>query len=579
MTANSAVQKSFEQAVAQHRAGRLQDAERAYAEVLRCDPSHEQAQFLNAAIALETGRTEQALKLLLALVARAPTNAVYFTNLGEAYRRSGSAERAAAALTRAVTLKPDLAQAHFNLGIVLRSLGEHETALAALVRAAELKPEDPQIQRGLANLLVEQGAHARAIGHFQCALLLSPEHAPLLLDHARCLRQLGRLEAALRAATRAVELEPENALALSEQSAVLSEQGRIDDALRASERAVALEPRSPSALVGLASALTDSGRLTEGLDAYRKLVELEPENYKAHANLVFLETFRAGSTPESILKEARAWSERHAAPLVSHARAHERERDPRRRLRVGYVSSNFNQHCQALFTLPLLREHDRSAFELYAYASGIKQDLVTRELRTQFSAWHDVTGLTPLAAAERINEPSLELWAGVLGRVQGSRLLLLAPEGSARSRLLETLRGFGVDSERVTFVSRRPRNDYLELYHGIDVCLDAIPYNGHTTSLDAFWMGVPVVTMVGHTVVGRAGLCQAYNLELPELVARDARAFRDAAAKLAGDLDALAELRAGLRERLRRSPLMDAPRFARNLENAYRYAWRRWCQP
>src|SRR5262245_13580522 len=171
MSVASPLQKSFDQGVARHRAGQLLDAERAYADVLKRDPSHEQAQFLLAAITLETGRNERALELLLALVARAPTNAVYFTNLGEAFRRCGNNERAAEALTRAVALKPDLAQAHFNLGLVTRDLGELETALAALVRAAELKPEDPQIQRGLANLLVQLGAHARAIGHFQCALL------------------------------------------------------------------------------------------------------------------------------------------------------------------------------------------------------------------------------------------------------------------------------------------------------------------------------------------------------------------------------------------------------------------------
>jgi predicted O-linked N-acetylglucosamine transferase (SPINDLY family) len=118
----------------------------------------------------------------------------------------------------------------------------------------------------------------------------------------------------------------------------------------------------------------------------------------------------------------------------------------------------------------------------------------------------------------------------------------------------------------------------LELYQQIDICLDALPYNGHTTSLDAFWMGVPVVTLVGTTVVGRAGLCQALNLRLPELVAYTPEAFIAAAARLAENLDGLAELRAGLRRKMEQSPLMNAERFARNLEAKYREAWRRWCE-
>ncbi len=77
-----------------------------------------------------------------------------------------------------------------------------------------------------------------------------------------------------------------------------------------------------------------------------------------------------------------------------------------------------------------------------------------------------------------------------------------------------------VDPARVDFVGRKPREDYLALYDQIDACLDTVPYNGHTTSLDAIWKGVPVVTLVGTTVVGRAGLCLAENLGMPETVAR-----------------------------------------------------------
>src|SRR5262249_17855322 len=117
-----------------------------------------------------------------------------------------------------------------------------------------------------------------------------------------------------------------------------------------------------------------------------------------------------------------------------------------------------------------------------------------------------------------------------------------------------------------------------KLYHRIDVCLDPLPYNGHTTSLDAFWMGVPTLTMPGRTVVGRAGWSQMCNLGLKELAAETADAYVTLAAGLAGDLPRLGELRRTLRERMSQSPLMDSRRFARNVELAYREMWRRWCQ-
>ena len=117
----------------------------------------------------------------------------------------------------------------------------------------------------------------------------------------------------------------------------------------------------------------------------------------------------------------------------------------------------------------------------------------------------------------------------------------------------------------------------MRAYQNIDVLLDTFPYCGATTSLDAFWMGVPVVTLAGDTGVGRAGVSIARNLGLPELVATTLDDYARIAVKLARDRPRLADLRAGLRARMQASPLMDAPRFARGIEAAYRSTWAAWC--
>jgi predicted O-linked N-acetylglucosamine transferase (SPINDLY family) len=177
----------------------------------------------------------------------------------------------------------------------------------------------------------------------------------------------------------------------------------------------------------------------------------------------------------------------------------------------------------------------------------------------------------------KVNPDVIALWARVLRAVDGSRLVLLAPPGDARERTARAFASHGVAPARVKFVGRRPRKDYLASYAGIDVALDTFPYNGHTTSLDSLWMGVPIVTLVGETLVGRAGLSQVMNLGLPELAATSADEYVRIAVDLAGDLDRLEQLRATLRGRMEASPLMDAPRFARNFEQACRAAWRAWC--
>ena len=173
----------------------------------------------------------------------------------------------------------------------------------------------------------------------------------------------------------------------------------------------------------------------------------------------------------------------------------------------------------------------------------------------------------------KVNDGCLALWAQVLQAVPQSRLLLLAPRGQAREHVLARLEQEGIAAPRVEFADRQPRLEYLKLYHRIDMALDPLPYNGHTTSLDAFWMGVPTLTLVGKTVVGRAGWSQLCNLGLQELAAETPEQYVALAARLAGDLSRLQELRGTLRQRMLRSPLMDGKRFARHVEQAYRQMW------
>jgi predicted O-linked N-acetylglucosamine transferase (SPINDLY family) len=177
----------------------------------------------------------------------------------------------------------------------------------------------------------------------------------------------------------------------------------------------------------------------------------------------------------------------------------------------------------------------------------------------------------------KVNEPVLRLWARVLEQVKDSRLILQSVAGSHRQRALEILEREGVRAHRVEFVGLRPRRAYLELYHRLDIVLDPFPYNGHTTSLDALWMGVPVVNLVGKPSVSRGGLSQLSNLGLQELLAFSEDDYVKIAAQLAHDFPRLAGLRKTLRPRMEASLLMDAPRFAHNIETAYRTMWQHWC--
>jgi predicted O-linked N-acetylglucosamine transferase (SPINDLY family) len=179
----------------------------------------------------------------------------------------------------------------------------------------------------------------------------------------------------------------------------------------------------------------------------------------------------------------------------------------------------------------------------------------------------------------KVSAPALAAWARILRAVPHSELLLHAPEGAHRQCVREKLKGAGIEPERIRFAGFKTTEAYFELYGQIDIALDTFPYAGGTTTCDALWMGVPVVSLAGHTAVGRGGVSILSNAGLPELVAHTKDEYVRIARGLAGDLSRLGHLRSTLRQRMEHSPLMDAPRFARGVEAAYRLMWRQWCAP
>jgi predicted O-linked N-acetylglucosamine transferase (SPINDLY family) len=182
---------------------------------------------------------------------------------------------------------------------------------------------------------------------------------------------------------------------------------------------------------------------------------------------------------------------------------------------------------------------------------------------------------------DKLSAQTVALWARVLQAVPEARLLLK----SARTRVPEAVERIhaafaaqGIAPARVTFAAWRDRrSDHLTAYADVDIALDTSPYHGTTTTCEALWMGVPVVTRTGGTHVSRVGATLLMHTGLPELVAADDEAFVAAATGLARDAARRAALRAGLRERLAASPLTDAATFTRSLEAAYRTVWRSWC--
>ena len=387
--------------------------------------------------------------------------------------------------------------------------------------------------------------------------------------------------------------------------------------------------------------------------------------------------------PLETARAFRASAARYVSP--SHP-AHANDRNPERRLRIGYLSGDFREHSMASFIGPVLTAHDRAADEAWCYYNDGTIDAATAELRARADQFKlvrmlsdeqldklvrddeidilvdlsgatgghrlgllgrkpapiqvcaigypaavdayitdpycDPPGLTealydeelvrlpatfqcfephvkapfiePLPALRlghvtfasfhsywKLSEATIDAWARILAAVPDSRILFKST-ASPDSALREVLQGRfarrGIPAARLSFAEFLPsRAEGLSAYRDVDISLDAFPFNGATTTCESLWMGVPVVTLAGTTHVGRVGVSVLTNAGLPELVAPDVDDYVRIAVELAGDIPRLGGLRGALRQRLRESRLMDAAAYARDLEDAYRTLWRRWC--
>jgi predicted O-linked N-acetylglucosamine transferase (SPINDLY family) len=214
-----------------------------------------------------------------------------------------------------------------------------------------------------------------------------------------------------------------------------------------------------------------------------------------------------------------------------------------------------------------------------------------RSLRLPQTYWcyvlpPNMPGVGPLPAASaghitfgclnkftKVSDDALRAWAQLLARTPNSRLILHAPVGQTRDRVLAMMATESVAPDRIEFVGRRPAIDYLETYNRIDVALDPFPYNGGTTTCEALLMGAPVVSLAGDIAVRRAGVSILTNVGLTELVARTPAEYVEIATELAADRPRLSKIRGELRGRMLASPLSDLPAFVRDLEAAYLSMW------
>lgn len=662
---------------------RWNEAGDAYRKSLHWQPNFADAQIALGIVLQKSGQLAEAATAYRRALTLKPEDSRVWGNLGTVLRELGDIGESIRSLECAMTLDPGVVSYAVNLGVSLCRKRDFRAAEALLRDTVRREPERADAAFNLGSALQGQGLAQDALEYLKRAVALRSNYPEAWNALADAHKALGDFSSARAAYESAIGARPDFVPAFGNLGVLLSLLRQNEAAEEVLRRGLEIAPQNSSLHTNLGTVLKDMGRLDEAIECYREAIETDPSNSTAHSNLAYSLTFQS-LEPEPLLAVCTNWNARAAGRVPTHIDHHPKNLR-NRKLRIGYVSPDFRDHCQSLFTLPLLERHDHEEFDIFCYSNVEQPDDVTRRIAAHADGWREsrllddgalaklvredgidilvdltmhmangrplvfarkpapvqiawlaypgTTGIDamdyrlsdprldpegsdhhysertvrladtfwcydPLAeqsinalpALERgyptfgcLNNPckvtdaTLQLWGGVMRALPNARLSLLSPGGRSALRLLGRLEAHGIASSQVELVAFQPRVQYLRAYLDIDLVLDTFPYNGHTTSLDALWMGVPVVTRVGRTCVGRGGLSQLFHVDLLELAAESDAAFVNAAVALANDLPRLAALRQILRPRLERSALMDGPRFARNMEQIYRQVWAGYC--
>lgn len=607
---------------------------------------------------------------------------------GNQFEDAGQLERACALYREAISAAPQFAKGHLNLGIALAALGDAPAATHAYEEVLRIDPGNAFGNYNLARLTYLGRDLAKTEALLQRALLTKPDFFEALVLLSSVLDDTARMPLALEALTKALRLRPDNGGAWMNQAMLLRKLDKPEDAEKAVRRALEIDPLNTEALSVLSGILRTLGFNEEASVVLETAVGLQPEKFDLQSTQLFLLNFDEKLSAEEIFQRHAAFGARMEKAFPVRFETRQQTAIRQRRLKIGYVSGDFNSHPVSQFMLPVLEHHDPDAFEISCYSCGSRRDAVTEKIRALCHHWTDAKTLSDRQLADAIYQDGIEIlvdlsghsgspklvvfserpaavqatwlgylnttglsrmdyricdartdpeevsgkfhteslihlpesqwcyrpvmdmdhaqtapvqgngyitfgsfnsgqkistamcwrWAEILVAVPGSRLLI-ADVKSERKRvaITEQMGHLGVTADRVEFLPRMEMHDYFALYNRVDIALDTYPYGGGTTTFDALWMGVPVVSAKGNTPASRSAASILEALGLTEWIAPSREDYVRTATRHASDPAVLQALRQSLRSLLMNSPLSDERQFVQGLEACYVKMWADFC--
>lgn len=416
----------FEEAVAHHGAGRFEEAVALYDNVLSAKPDQPDALHLKGLAFAQSGKLNEGVELIRKAIAKNGDALDYHKNLGAILLQANHPVEALSVYRSAVEIAPNDPVLQSSIGILHHQLGALSDAEAAFRRAVALSPDTPEAHNNLGNVLKEKGALDEAEAALRRAIALNPNYVNAYQNLGSLLIEKLELAAAIAALQRAISLQPDLASAHANLAAALNLLERHEEGAEAAQRAIDLMPELTEAHNNLGVAARALGMNEAAEQAYRRAVAIDPAHSSAHSNLIFVLDFNYECDVAAHQAERRKWHDFHARPLASEIRLHENSPDPRRKLRIGYVSADFRRHSAANAFGPMLLSYDRLFCDVVCYSNNIRQDDVTARFRQSVTEWCDCSALDDAALAAKIRQDGIDILVDLSGHSAGNRMLTFA---------------------------------------------------------------------------------------------------------------------------------------------------------
>jgi len=605
-----------------YRQGKLRPAAHQFEQALQLDPAHLDARHNAAITAVQLGNVQYGERLTRGTLSLSPANTDALNGLAVLEQKRGAYASAICRLSRALAVSPAHSPSRANIAHALNALGRAAEAGRHARIALSLTPSDPRSFSNFGNGLLASGEILAAARMLRRALALDGRNPDILSNLGRALNPIGRTEEAIALYRRAIEIAPKHAAAHGNLLfAMTLSPATTNEALYAEhQRWAALEPAIGSPATGapadfanptrvlrigfLSADLRDHpiGHLVSGYFAQH-----DPARTSLHA---FAEVARPDDVSDWLKSHCETWHETIGRDDATVADMIRNERIDILVLLAGQTAGNRAAICKYKPALIQVNFHDLSTSGMPTVdawltdwtahpkdsTEGHTEVLIRLPSVYLYRPLENAPEVAPppslslgtitfgsFSNPSKINDEVLAVWARILAAIPTSRLVMAYlrqfEDAAFQDILRRRLGRFGVGPDRVAFAPAvKNRAEHLARLSAVDIMLDPFPFTGGTTTFEALWMGVPVISLAGERFAARSAASHLVAAGYPEFVAVSKEEYIEKILSLAAAPSRLEKLRQTMRAQVTGSLLCDAPAFSRALDETWRRLWTDLCR-